>query len=76
MTRQHPLGLLLTTFVAGAVSGLGVLVAAVWILPEQAVAALDLHGDGLDWKDPLAFAWIAANAAVLIKHVLPGIARG
>lgn len=43
-------------------------------LPGQA-ALLDLHRDGIDMKDALAFAWLFGHVAVLVHHVLPAIAR-
>lgn len=75
MTHSHPLSVLATTFATGALAGMVFVAGAAWLSPEAASALLDLHGDGLDVKDVLAFAWLFGNAAILVHHVLPGIAR-
>ena len=75
MNGGDPLNLLAQTFAIGAVAGLAFLTGATAVSPETATALLDLHQDGIDMKDGLAFAWLFGHAAILIRHVLPGIAR-
>lgn len=56
-------------------AGLVFLIVASAVSPEAAAALLDLHRDGIDLKDALAFAWLFGHAAILIHHILPGIVR-
>ena len=74
MTGDHPLALLGRTFATGAAAGFAFLAGALWLSPEAA-ALLDLHRDGIDVKDALILAWLFVHAAILVHHVLPGIAR-
>lgn len=74
MSNPHPLAVLGATFASGALAGLVFLWGAAWLSPDAASALLDLHRDGLDWKDAGAFAWLFGHAAILVHHVLPGIA--
>lgn len=55
--------------------GLAFLIGVLAVSPEAAATLLDLHRDGVDMKDALALAWLFGHAAILIHHVLPGIAR-
>ena len=75
MNPRHPLAMLGTTFAIGAAAGIAFFWGARWISPDGAAALLDLHRDGLDPKDSLAFAWLFGHAAILVHHVLPNIAR-
>jgi len=75
MHHQHPLVDLGATFATGAAAGLAFLAGAVWLSPDKAALLLDLHGDGIDGKDALAFAWLFGHAAILLHHILPGIGR-
>jgi len=75
VNRGHPLNLLAQTFAIGALAGLIFLIGASIVSPDAAAAVLDLHRDGIDVKDALAFAWLFGHATILIHHVLPGIAR-
>lgn len=75
MSGGHPLNVLTQTFAIGAAAGLTFLIGVLAVSPEAAAALLDLHRDGVDMKDALAFAWLFGHAAILIHHVLPGIAR-
>jgi hypothetical protein len=59
----------------GAAAGLVVIA---WIArqsPEWGVRLFDLQGDGLDAFDAGILAWVFGQMAVLLHHVLPGIAR-
>lgn len=75
MSGDHALTVLARTFFTGAAAGLVFLTGASAVSPEAASALLHLHRDGIDVKDALAFAWLFGHAAILIHHVLPGIAR-
>ena len=75
MSAGHPLSLLARPFARGAMAGLVFLIVASAVSPEAAAALLDLHRDGIDLKDALAFAWLFGHAAILIHHILPGIVR-
>ncbi len=75
MNPRHPLAILGVTFAIGAAAGVAFFAGACWVSPERAAALLDLHRDGLDLKDTLAFAWLFGHAAILLHHVLPDIAR-
>lgn len=75
MSGDHTLTVLARTFFIGAAAGLTFLIGASAVSPEAAAALLDLHRDGIDVKDALGFAWLFGHAAMLIHHVLPGIAR-
>ncbi len=75
MNPRHPLSILGATFAIGGSAGVAFFAGACWVSPEGAAALLDLHRDGLDLKDGLAFAWLFGHAAVLLHHVLPNIAR-
>lgn len=75
MNPRHPLAILGATFAIGAAAGVAFFAGACWVSPERAAALLDLHRDGLDLKDGLAFAWLFGHAAILLHHVLPNIAR-
>lgn len=74
MSGDHPLTALARTFVTGAAAGLVFLAGASAVSPESAAALLDLHWDGIDMKDALAFAWLFGHAAIFAHHILPGIA--
>jgi hypothetical protein len=73
MRGGHPLNVLARTFFAGALAGFVFLIGASAASPEAAAALLDLYRDGIDVKD--VFAWLFGHAAILIHHILPGIAR-
>ena len=75
MNPSHPLAILAATFAIGASAGVAFFAGACWVSPLGAAALLDLHRDGLDLKDGLAFAWLFGHAAILLHHVLPNIAR-
>lgn len=75
MSGDHPLAILARTFATGAAAGFAFLAGTLWSSPEPAAALLDLHRDGIDVKDALVFAWLFGHAAILVHHVLPGIAR-
>jgi len=75
MNPSRPLANLGATFAIGASAGVAFFAGACWFSPESAAAILDLHRDGLDFEDALAFAWLFGHAAILLHHVLPNIAR-
>jgi hypothetical protein len=75
VSGAHSLNLLALTFAMGAVVGLGLLAGASAVSPVSIAMLLDLHRDGIDMKDALAFARLFGHAPILIRHVLPGIAR-
>ena len=63
------------TFASGAAAGLAVFAGASRLSPDTAGRLLDLQHNGLDGFDAFALAWLFGQAAVLLHHVLPGMAR-
>lgn len=75
MKGVNPLNMLAQSFAIGAVVGLVFLAGASALVPDIAASLLDLHRDGIDVKDALAFAWLFGQIAVLVGYILPGIMR-
>ncbi|MFA6153265.1 hypothetical protein [Mesorhizobium sp.] len=63
------------TFATGAAAGLAVFAGTSLLSPQAAGRLLDLRHNGLDGFDAFALAWLFGQAAVLLHHVLPGVAR-
>ncbi|MBN9039492.1 MAG: hypothetical protein J0H53_25820 [Rhizobiales bacterium] len=72
---SSPRAQVVLTFLTGAAAGLVFLVGASAVSPEAAAALLDLHRDGIGAKDALVIAWLFGQVAILVHHILPGIAR-
>lgn len=63
------------TFLTGALAGVAVF-AWIWNRsPATAAWLFDFGRDGLGAFDALAVAWLFGQAAILVHHVLPGIAH-
>lgn len=71
---QNPLISAGATFLPGAATGLAVFAGAVCLRPETAALAFDWLGDDLDLADGLVPAWLLGQAALIVHHILPGIA--
>lgn len=64
-----------TTFMTGCIAGFVVFAGASWLNPEAASIAFDWLGDGIDILDALVPSWFLGHAALIVHHILPGIAR-
>ncbi|TPJ35201.1 hypothetical protein [Mesorhizobium sp. B2-8-3] len=74
-TSSSPWVQLGLTFATGAASGLAVFAWVVPKSPEPGARLFDLQRNGLDVFDAFVVAWLFGQLAVLVHHVLPGIAR-
>ncbi|TPJ57246.1 hypothetical protein [Mesorhizobium sp. B2-7-1] len=63
------------TFLTGALSGVAVFASVSIRSPESAAWLFDFGSDGLGVFDAIAVAWLFGQAAILVHHVLPGIAH-
>lgn len=73
--RRSPLASIAASFLTGASAGISVLAGAVWLNPDAATLAFDWFGDGLGLADALIPAWCFGHVALIVHHILPGIAR-
>lgn len=76
METNHPAIAVAVTFAIGAAAGLSVLTGMASLQPEATAALFDLGRDGIGLTERLAAAWLFGQAAILLHHVLPGIADG
>ncbi|MCK9550326.1 hypothetical protein [Aquamicrobium sp.] len=63
------------TVLTGAAAGVIVFTGSAWLNPAAAALAFDWLGDGLGLSDALIPAWFLGHVALIVHHILPGIAR-
>ena len=71
----HAFAAMASTFLTGSAGGLAVCVGAAWLNPAAASLVLDWFGEGLGAFDALFAAWFVGHVALIVHHILPGIAR-
>lgn len=73
--ERHAFIAMAPTFATGATAGATVFAGAVLLGPEAAAVAFDWLGDGLGVADALIPAWFLGHVALIVHHILPGIAQ-
>lgn len=63
------------TFLTGAAAGIAVFAWTAMRSPEMAAWLFDPRQDGLGAFDAFVVSWLFGHLAVLLHHVLPGMAR-
>lgn len=71
----HAVAAMTSTFMIGVLAGVAVLVGVSWLNPEAATLVFDWSGDGIGLCDALIPAWFLGHMALIVHHILPGIAR-
>lgn len=74
METNHPAITVATTFAIGAAAGLSFLTGAASFQPGATAALFDVGRDGIGLTEGLVAAWLFGQVAILLHHVLPGIA--